>query len=426
MSFRLLFDLYKLRRNQWLKASELEEIQQSKLRRIVKHAYKNVKYYRKLFDSVGVKPEDIRTPQDLVKIPITSRSQLQKLPFEEIIAEGVDITKCKRIVTSGSSGIPLTVILTKRDSSFYDMVWMRAFLGNGQKLWYKTASMKFHIPKKLWIQHLGIWRKEIISVLDDPMEWIDSIKRIKPDILRGNSFNITYLAKLIREKKIEGIRPKLIFSYGSLLDQQARALISSTFKTKVFDYYGMTELGCIAWECTKHRGYHINVDAVVLELIKGNKRASPGEMGRIICTGLHSFAMPFIRYDTGDIGILSDEKCPCGRGLPLLKSVEGRADDFFVFTDGTLCSPSVIVNQIKLIPGISQFKLVQESETEIVMWLVPSKDFSQQTRSEIKETIQKIMGDGVNVEVRTVKVIPSDSTRKMRQLVSKVKIIRNF
>jgi phenylacetate-CoA ligase len=416
-----LFDLHRLRKEQWLGTKELEEIQRNKLMAMIKHAYQNVSYYQKLFNSVGIRPQDIKSIEDLPKIPISTRLKLQQLPPEEIVAKGVSLINCKKITTAGSSGIPLVVFLRKEDNDFYDMVWARTSLENGKRLWDSTAYFKFHFPPKFWFERLGIWRKEIISLLDDPEKQIESLRRIRPDVIRGNAFQLVNLAKIIKEKEIEDINPRLVFSMGSLLDRKSRELIESAFGAEVFDYYGATELGCIAWECSEHRGYHINIDTVVVELIKKGRVANPGEIGKIICTGLHSFAMPFIRYDTGDVGIASDEKCPCGRGLPLLKSIEGRADDFFVSASGTLHSPSVIVNQVKLISGISQFKITQQSERDVMAQIVPDKNFSQETSKKIKETMRKIMGNELNIEVEVLRVIPPDPSGKIRSLISEVK-----
>ncbi|TET77422.1 MAG: phenylacetate--CoA ligase family protein [Candidatus Cloacimonadota bacterium] len=421
MVFRSLLDLYRLRRNQWLKLSELEKIQLRKLRRIIKHAYENVPYYRKLFDLAGIRPEDIKTARDLTKIPITTRLQLQQLPPEEIVAKGVDLNNCKKITTAGSSGIPLVVFLSDKDSNFYDMVWARASLANGKRLWDSTAYLKFHFPPKFCFERLGIWKKEIISVLDNPEKQIETLRRVRPDVIRGNAFGLVNLAKIIKQKGVGGMNPRLVFSMGSVLDHQSRELIESAFGAEVFDFYGTTEVGCIAWECSEKRGFHINIDTVVVELIKKARVAGPGEMGKIICTGLHSFTMPFIRYDTGDVGIANHEKCPCGRELPLLESIKGRADDFFISANGTLYSPSVIVNQIKLISGISQFRIIQRSLKDITAQVVPGKDFSQHTSKKIKETIGNIMGKDPSIEVEVLGVIPLDPSGKIRSLISKVK-----
>jgi len=110
MSFGLMFHLLKIWRNQWLTKQELEELQQRKLQKIIKHAYEKVTYYHRLFDSVGIRPEDIRSKKDLQCIPVTSREQIQRLPTDEIVAKGVRPGDCYGVRTSGSTGIPLDVI----------------------------------------------------------------------------------------------------------------------------------------------------------------------------------------------------------------------------------------------------------------------------------------------------------------------------
>ena len=349
-----------------------------------------------------------------------TRLELQSLPTEEIVATGTNLNKVRTITTSGSCGIPLVVFIRKNDNDFYDMIWARTSLANGRTPWDRTVYWKFHFPPKHWFERLGIWKKEIISLVDDQEKQIAAVRRIKPDIVRGNTFQLVNLATTIRQRGIEDIRPRLVFTMGSLLDRQSRELIQSAFGAEIFDCYGATELGCIAWECSEHRGYHLNIDSVVVEFITEGRPANPGEMGKIVCTGLHSFAMPFIRYDLGDVGIPTDEPCPCGRGLPLMKRVEGRADDFFICEDGTHVSPSVIVNQIKMVPGISQFQFIQHSVNDVRAQIVPSKTFSQDTSAAIKKTMQHIMGNDVNIQVDICDAIRRDPSGKIRSLVSKV------
>ena len=417
-----VLDLYRLRRQQWLNAEELEKIQQEKLRAVIHHAYQNVRYYRRIFDTAGIRPEDIKTTDDMKKIPITRRKDLQQLPFEDITARNLNMKGCKRLLTSGSSGMPLTVYRRRNEDDFLDTVWARASLEDGQRIWDKIAEYHFYHPiPRRWFEHLGIWSRTILSVLDDVNKQIETLRQVKPDIMRGNPLDLVNTVIGLREAKIEDVNPRLVFSTGSLLDQQSRALIESVLGAEVFDFYGSTETGCIAWECPAHRGYHVNVDTAVVELINEEELVSTGERGRIVCTGLHSFGMPFIRYDIADVGVLGDEKCECGRGLPLLKSLEGRADDFFVSSNGVLCSPNVIVNQIKLVAGIQQFRIVQESETTVSAQIVPGENVSLKTSEIVKETMKKIMGTDLDVQVELVDSISPDPSGKRRSLLSKVK-----
>ena len=115
MILSFLYDLNRLGRNQWLSAAELRKFQRRKLQAIVKYAYVNVEYYRHLFDSVGIKPEEIKDEADLARIPITTKEQLQKLPIEKITAKGINIHRCRKVRTSGSTGTPLDIIMDEKD-----------------------------------------------------------------------------------------------------------------------------------------------------------------------------------------------------------------------------------------------------------------------------------------------------------------------
>jgi len=221
---------------------------------------------------------------------------------------------------------------------------------------------------------------------------------------------------------IRDIRPRLIFSMGSLLDKRSRDLLESVFQGEVFDAYGATELGCIAWECPRHTGYHINIDTVILQLEKDGRPCRPGETGRIIATGLRQTAMPFIRYDTGDTGILRSDGCACGRGLPLLESLEGRADDYIVAMDGSLHSPSLFVNRLKLVPGIAQFRLTQSSIQSVSALIVPDRRYSPSTPAKAEQTLREIVGNDVTVRVDIVGEIPPDPSGKIRSIMSSVHI----
>ena len=135
-----LLHLYRLRRQEWLQTKELKELQRRKLIAIINHAYRNVRYYKSLFDSAGVKPDDIKSTEDLAKIPITRREVLQRLPAGDITVNNADLTRCKRILTSGSSGRPLMVYRTRREHNLYDIGWARSFLDNGARIWDRNAD----------------------------------------------------------------------------------------------------------------------------------------------------------------------------------------------------------------------------------------------------------------------------------------------
>lgn len=417
-----LINLYRLRRQQWLKTEKLEEIQRKKLRRMIKHAYENVLYYRRLFESVGVRPEDIKTVEDLQKIPITTKEQLQKLEPKEIIAKGVNPNRCRKLTTSGSTGIPLLIFLRNKDFEFYNLVWARTSMECGQRLFDRFVYLKAIPPPRprFWFEHLGVWKRHIVSYRYKLDKQIELLRHIRPRVIKSYSLKLFELARYIKKKGVKDVRLRSVLTMGCTLDHKSREMIESAFRTEVFDCYGSFELGCIAWECSEHKGYHINCDSLVLELIKDGRAASPGEIGKIVCTSLHSFAMPFIRYEIGDVGIGSDKKCPCGRGLPLLKSIEGRTDDLFVSPSGELYTTPGFIVYFKSISGISQFRIIQESLECITVQIKPDKNFSEEIAKQIKETLQKLTGGNLNIKVEVVDTIPPDPSGKLRSIISNV------
>ena len=186
LGFDRLVDLYRLRRQQWLKTEELEEIQRRKLIAIIKHAYQNVPYYRKLFDSVGIGPEDIRSVKDLSKIPITTKSQIQELQYDEITAKSIDPQKCMNTRTSGSTGIPLNIFHSKREKELFDIVWIRSFMENGLGFRDKKVeicSIPNDNPGKYWFQYLGIMRREYICFHDENSDPLVALQKANTDII---------------------------------------------------------------------------------------------------------------------------------------------------------------------------------------------------------------------------------------------------
>ena len=423
MHLSSIIDLYRLRKHQWLKTEKLEEIQRKKLIPMIKHAYQNVSYYHKLFDSAGIKPEDIKSMEDLPKIPITNKSTFQSLPITEITAKNIDLSKCLSLRTSGSQGVPLTIYFYKKDKNFLDMVWARAKLENGQRLRDKRVSIResqYFLAQKSWFEHLGIWRRVNLSCFDDVKNQLKIVEKVNPQVITGYPSTLKLLARTVQEQKNKRVHPRLIFTTAELLDADSRRFIASTFEAPVFDYYGAHELGLIAWECSEKSGYHINIDSMVVEFVWNGKAVSPGERGKLICTTLHSFAMPFIRYDIGDVCVKSDEKCTCGRGIPLMKIIEGRTVDFIVFPDGKLGSPYLFTCIMEKIPGIARYQIIQEEKDRIVVLIIQSQEFTQDTVISIRRNLEKVLGKDVQIELRIVDCIPPDRSGKFRVVLSKV------
>jgi phenylacetate-CoA ligase len=219
----------------------------------------------------------------------------------------------------------------------------------------------------------------------------------------------------------QGRGPRLVFSTAEVLDAPMRRQIEDYFQAPVFNFYGMMEFGAIAWECASHRGFHINIDALVLEIVRKETLARPGEKGRIVATGLHSYAMPFIRYDTEDVGILSRRRCPCGRGLPLLERLEGRCDDLISLANGTVLptSFSLFLRDLK---GIRQYRVVQEEIDKLTVYLVLQAKAPSDLVERVKKQIRPWVGETMAIRVKIVDEIPPDPSGKLRAVISYVPV----
>jgi len=208
---------------------------------------------------------------------------------------------------------------------------------------------------------------------------------------------------------------------GQVLDVLTRHQIEDHFQAPVFDFYGMMEVGAMAWECAPHRGFHINTDAVILEIVRNGMPAKIGEKGRIVATGLHSYAMPLIRYNTQDVGILSRKRCPCGRGLPLLEELEGRCNDFITLPDGRVLLPSFSI-LLRNLREIRQYRIVQEKIDELIVYLVLEANAPTDLVERVKKAIKMWVGEAMNIRVKIVDDIPPDRSGKLRAVVSYVPV----
>jgi phenylacetate-CoA ligase len=416
-----ILHLRRLVANQWLSPSKLREIQERKLRRLISHAYANVPYYRRLFDSAGLKPADIRGLSDLEKIPTTSKVRLLEQPLEEITARGIDLSRCRITTTSGTTGVPFKIYYRRKDLTRINFGWVRTYLAHGMKIRHRIGAFqgwRHEDVKTAWYEHLGVWKRKTLSLLDGPDEWIPELRKWRPQVIMGYAMTLRLLGSAIQRRMVRDIRPEMIFHTSGLISDQDRQFISGAFGSKVIDIYGSDEGGSIAWECSECKGYHINSDLLVLEIIGDGKAVRPGTEGEVVITNLQSFAMPLIRYRHGDIAAVSPEDPSCGRGLPLLKKIQGRIDDFIVLPSGNRISPHPFYWALLLVPGISQWRVIQETKDLLKVEVVPGGDFRADGPSMIEANLRKLVKDEMRIAISVVDAIEVNPGQKFRSVFS--------
>jgi phenylacetate-CoA ligase len=189
----------------------------------------------------------------------------------------------------------------------------------------------------------------------------------------------------------------------------------------VTNRYGCEEVSLIACECQRHDGLHVNADGVYVEILRDGRPADPGETGSIVVTDLTNRAMPLLRYQVGDVAVLSERQCPCGRGLPLLERLEGREADYVVTPAGEMISGISLTENFALqVPGIAQFQIVQESVQRFRFRIVRGPDFGPASLQRLRSLVRERFGSDVNYQCEYLEQIPPEPSGKYRFCISQV------
>ncbi len=309
--------------------------------------------------------------------------------------------------TSGSTGVPLKIYGDEDSEAWNRALRYRAFVENG--LSFRDIVLEITSPEhvdsgKFWFQQLGFFRRYKCSILDDQDALFRHINGIRPNVIECYP-SVLNLITQSRAKKDLTFRPRIIFATAELLLPAWRRNISSFFDCDVRDMYGSAEFYRLAWECEKHEGYHLDIDAHVIEFLdENNNPVSEGD-GYIVVTGLFNYAFPLVRYKLGDIARLKDAKCSCGRSLPLIDSIQGRQDDYIKLPSGKTISPRRI-NLLDSVKGVKEYATTQVSRDLIRVEIVKNGDFGEDTVESIKRQVRNgCLGEAVKVDVDLVQEI---------------------
>ena len=422
-SIRIPFWFYQLQRNLRLSSEELIDLQERKLAAVVRHAYKHVPYYRRLFDQVGLGPEDIRTPGDLEALPVTSKEVLRDQPKQALVAQPRDGAKYISVSTSGTTGIPIAVLFSHQESWFKSLITIRAYMETGYRLTDRQAVIsrrRDEEENRWWFQKWGIFRKYHLCVFDDLDTQLDALVSTRPQHIHGYASGLRCLAEALTERGITDVRPRVVCSGAEVLDAATRQTIQQGFGVPVIDLYGTIEFGNIAWECPSGAGYHINSDSVVVEFLVDGRPAQPGERAELVCTSLFGYSMPFIRYSIGDVAAPLSGTCSCGRDLPLMGPVDGRLADLIVLPSGRRVSPTALAVTLERIPGIRQYQVIQDTPAHIVVRIVPDEKFSSMTPAQIEMRCSRTVAEEARITVVTTESLPLEPSGKFRVIKTQV------
>ena len=395
---------------------QVRRIQDIRLRTILKRAYQKCGYYRERFAQCGFDLTSLLERKNFQDLPLLTKYDLN-LHLARIIAEDsspLDLFKCSRGFTSGTTGVPVLVFFD-RSAGIYSSIKLVQFFHNNQISLAPNSTailnvVEFESLTSYYLAMPSLNNSYYYRINLSAPRWkdqqglVDLIGNLKPAIIEGRPTPLGMLADVVVSFRPEQrVKPQAILSYGETLYDDARRRLSDSFGAEVYDLYGITELGgMVGLECKLHNGFHVYSENFLVEVIdpKGNV-SSPGQVGEIVITSLVNKIMPIIRYRTGDRGSVSPNECGCGLAYPLLHLAEGRIVNLFVGEDGAQFNPYPLGLAVEKLP-VLQYQIVQEDIKQVRIRYLPKADLSDGAWSEVLQKTREIMGNDCAVHIEKV------------------------
>lgn len=424
-----------LKRSQWLTAEQIREIQERKVRELIHQAYYHVGYYRDIFDRMGLTPADIRGVEDLGKLPLLDKKTVREYLYFDLLSDNHDKRKMLKISTSGSTGEPFVCYADKYQlemrwaATLRSMEWTGYRFGDRQaRLWHQTIGMSW---RQVIRERIDAWLSRRLFIPAYEMsdknlpQSMRKLKKFRPMLIDGYAESFNFLAHYLKQHGLEGVKPKGIISSAQALPDQSRAVIETAFGCGVFDKYGSREFSGIAYESDGHDGHLVVAENYIVEVLKDGRPARPGELGEIVITDLNNRCMPLIRYRVGDLAIAMDDKVlsPCGRGLPRIGRIEGRAQAIIMGANGNYLPGTFFMHYFKDFDyAVRQFQIIQEHLGRITLKIVKADRFNSQLFAEILEGLRRYVGSEMEIDVEFVDSIPMVRTGKHQATISRLNL----
>jgi phenylacetate-coenzyme A ligase PaaK-like adenylate-forming protein len=359
--------LFQLESSQWLSPDRLIEFQMSQLEVLLRHAYSSVRHYRQAWRGL-YDPHAPLTQARFSRLPLLSRRELQD--FDAIQSERIPPAHgpVAEARSSGSTGSPVRVLKTQVTQAFWNALTLRDHLWRRRDLRGKLAAIRHGVPTGEFAgwgtaTHglIATGPSVVLGVKEDIDTQLRWLEEQRPEYLLTYPSN---LAELIRRSQQLGIRiPGLreARTLGEVLADEVRESCRTAWGVPVADVYSAEEIGYIALQCPQHEHYHVQSEAVLVEVLDERGAAClPGEIGRVVVTTLHNFATPLVRYELGDFAV-GAANCACGRGLPVIRRIMGRTRNILVSAAGKRYWPSLGSHGFPEIAPILQHQFVQKS-----------------------------------------------------------------
>jgi len=409
--------------SQWWSENDIDNYQNEQIKKLVEYAYKKVPYYKELFHENKLQPEDIRTKEDLYKIPLLTK-ELFRNNWKKIISSDYKIRDLIHTHTSGSTGKALDFYLSSKALQFQWAVWWR--FRERFKVQFGDLHCNFTGKIAVPIQQMKppYWRYNkpinqyhinMHHVTPNKINSIVEFLNSKKFIYYAGYPSILYQLCLIMEENDLHIThpPKVVFTGAeNLLDEQIEK-IGSILHCKVTDQYGFAE-GCGNSSKCERDLYHEDFEFGILECVEGDNtiKFMNQRTGKVVGTGFANYAMPFIRYDVGDVGTWIDTKCPCGRLSRTMKYIDGRNEDYIITPEGRKIRRIGYIFQATR--NVKEVQLVQKKQGEVIVKIVKRDEYSIKDEKAIQKGIAHWLSPKLKIDFLYVSNIDREPSGKLK------------
>ncbi|MGB2983576.1 MAG: hypothetical protein WBC63_06935 [Candidatus Bipolaricaulia bacterium] len=401
-------------------------------RGLVTDAYRNVPLFRQRLDAAGVLPSSIRTAADLASIPVTTSETYLGSARSESLRRGTDRASCRTSQTSGTTGMPLTIYMSRSEAFYRRVLLFRALTRSGRFSFPLTIAevgaglIRLGTHRGDFTQRIGLVRVTKIARSLPVEEQARRLLQAAPQVVMGHPSCLELVAEVLQASGgVADHRPRLVVARGEILRPSTRRLLRATFGCPVADHYNCEEVGNVAWECPRTPGVmHVNTDGCVVETVDAEGRAlDPGEEGSVVVTNLFNRTMPFIRYRLDDrAALLPRGRCACGHDGASMSLLAGRTGDFLLLSSGRRVSPRT-VNSLVVQAGqrdddievsdVRRYQVEQDPAGRVNILVVPREPHAADLGERITGALRGL-DPGLDVSVEYMSEIPPEASGKLR------------
>lgn len=423
----------RLEESQWWSAEQLEAYRARRLQQFLVDIGQRVPYYQQLFRQIDFDPNAVRSTHALRRLPLLGKTDIRE-NVNKLKATGHG--PLTRYNTGGSSGEPLIFYMGKGRKS-HDVAakwratrWWGVDIGDPELVVW-GSPLELGAQDRIRRLRDGLLRSRLLPAFEMSAHHLDrfveAIRVMRPAMLFGYPSSLSLIAQHAQQMRValNDLGIKVAFVTSEKLYAEQRAIIGEVFACPVANGYGARDAGFIAHQCPSG-SLHISAEDIIVETLRPDGTpAASAEAGEIVVTNMATADFPFVRYRTGDMGVLGDGPCACGRGLPVLKEVQGRTTDFVVAQDGTVMHGLALIYTVRDLPGVERFKIEQMSLDQTIVQVIAGPAFGAAQEARIIRDFKARLGAAVDIRVERVSAIANEASGKFRYVVSQVRAFGN-